>query len=86
MSPKRFSRNSGRVREFSAAKLYRRIRRARMVQANQWPRMMLATVHRCIIPAAKARAGRTSMVQPLVADEAALRAEVKKPILRPPST
>ena len=56
------------------------------VQASQAPRMMDATVHMCIMPAAKARAGKTSIVQPLVVEEAALMAEVKAPILRPPST
>ena len=35
---------------------------------------MATTVHRCIIPAAKASAGNTSIVQPLVVEEAALMA------------
>ena len=47
---------------------------------------MLAAVQRWISPAEKARAGNTSMVQPLDEDDAALRAEVNVPILRPPST
>ena len=44
------------------------------------------TVHRCINPAAKARAGKTSIVHPLTVEEPALRAEVNTPIFRPPST
>ena len=42
---------------------------------------MATTVHRCIMPAVKARAGNTSIVHPLVADDPELRADVNAPIL-----
>ena len=45
---------------------------------------MLTAVHRCMSPAAKASAGKTSIVQPLAAEEAELRAEVKDPHLAAP--
>ncbi len=53
---------------------------------KQLPSITNATVHMCIVPAAKARAGNTSCVPALVAEEPELMADVKAPIFRPPST
>ena len=57
-----------------------------MVQTNQMPSTMLSPVQSCTAPSENARAGNTSIVQPLVADELALRADVKLFIRLPPRT
>ena len=56
------------------------------VQVSHAPAMMERAVHTCTAPSANARAGSTSMVQPLAEDELALSAEVMLLTRRPPST
>ena len=86
LSLNRFSRNSGMVSESPVAMVYRRRRLASSVHASQAPNTIPTAVHRCIIPAANASAGKTSIVQPLVADDAELSADVMGPSRRPAST
>ena len=50
------------------------------------PRTMLTKIHGCTVPSEKARAGNTSIVQPLVAEELALSAYVELLIRLPAST
>ena len=56
------------------------------VQVIHAPTTMDRAVHTCTAPSANARAGSTSMVQPLAEDELALSAEVMLLTRRPPST
>ena len=85
LSPNRFSRKSGRVSD-SVAMVYLRNRAASTVHVNQAPSTSDTIVHRCTAPSEKASAGNTSIVQPLVAEEPALSAEVKLLIRRPART